>query len=115
MNSSSQQLRLKALLMIKKIVTMDKDGDRFIIANRSKNIKFLREYSLFPQDIKHIILSLSIYDCFSGPEYDKDNRYTGFIYKYSPTYEGVKLYIKIRIENENKAVCISIHKYGEYN
>ena len=75
----------------------------------------MREYNLIDEDVKDIIRSLSVSDCFSGPEKDRDIRFKGEIFKFSPMYNDMKLYIKIRIENINKSVCLSIHEFGLYD
>lgn len=37
------------------------------------------------------------------------------MYKFCPMFDEMKLYIKIRIENIDKAICISIHEFGLYD
>ncbi len=108
-------LKSQNLIKIKQIVTKDKNGDKFIIVRTKKNIEFMREYGLNDDDVKHIIKGLSIEDCFSGPELDRNTSYEGMIFKFSPMFENIKLYVKIRIENIEKAVCISVHEFGKYD
>lgn len=109
------QIQSQNLLKIKQIIDKDKCGDRFIIVRTKKNIEFMREYCLTPEDVKDIVRQLSIEDCFSGPEEDRDVKYKGWIFKFNPVFEGTKLYIKIRIENVKKAICLSIHEFGKYD
>lgn len=115
MNSIGGNIKLKNLITIKKIVESDSNGDKFIIVRTNKNIEFMREYGLTNEDIKSIIKQLSIQDCFAGPESDRDEKYSGWIFKFSPLFESTKLYIKIRIETIDKAVCISVHEFGKYD
>lgn len=115
MNTIGEHIKSQNLLIIKKIIDSDKNGDRFIIVRTKKNVDFIREYSLNAEDIKDIIKKLSVSDCFSGPEEDRDSRYEGYIFKFAPLFEDTKLYIKIRIESIGKSVCISVHKFGKYN
>ena len=115
MNTIDDQIRNRGLLRIKKIIDKDRNGDRFIIVRTKKNIEFMREYSLELEDIKDIIRQLSIEDCFSGPEADRDPQYKGWIFKFSPMFEETKLYIKIRIESTEKSVCLSVHEFGKYD
>ncbi len=75
----------------------------------------MRNYGLDHNDVKNIIRQLSVDDCFSGPEEDRDEKYKGWIFKFSPLFENIKLYIKIRVENINKSVCISVHEFGKYD
>ncbi len=114
MNILKKQIQTQELLKIKKIVDADNDGDKFIIVRTKKNIEFMREYSLNNEDIKNIIRNLSVDDCFSGPEKDRDPKYEGWIFKFDPLFEKTKLYIKIRIENIEKSVCLSVHEFGKY-
>ncbi len=115
MNTIGDEIRIQNLLRIKKIVDKDNDGDKFIIVRTKKNMKFLREYGLDNEDVKDIIRGLSVEDCFSGPEADRNLQYSGWIFKFCPFFEDTRLYIKIRIENIDKSVCISVHEFSEYD
>ena len=115
MNKIECQIQSKYLLKIKKIIDNDKNGDRFIIVRTKKNIEFMREYGLNNEDVKNIIRKLSVEDCYSGPEKDRDTRYEGWIFKFKPKYEDTKLYIKIRVEGSEKSICLSVHEFGKYD
>ena len=115
MNTIGGQIQSQNLLKIKKIVDNDNNGDKFVIVRTRKNIEFMRDYSLNDDDIKDIIRELSVDDCFAGPEKDRDSQYNGWIFKFSPLFEGTKLYIKIRVENIEKSVCLSVHEFGKYD
>ena len=115
MNTIGGQIQSQNLLKIKRIVDNDKNGDKFIIVRTKKNIEFMRDYSLNNEDIKNIIRSLSVDDCFAGPEKDRDPQYQGWIFKFNPVFEDTKLYIKIRIESTDKSVCLSVHEFGKYD
>lgn len=109
------QVRIKSLMLIKSIVDQDNNGDKFVLVRTKKNKEFLRENYLSLEDVKNIVKNLSIKDCFSGPEADRDDNYKGWIFKFSPIYNDIKLYIKIRIESRNKSICLSIHEFGKYD
>ena len=115
MNIIGGQIRSQNLLKIKKIVDSDNNGDKFIIRRSNKNIEFMREYNLNHDDVKDIVRRLTVEECFSGPEKDRDPQYEGWIFKFNPIFEDTKLYIKIRIENTNKSVCLSVHEFGKYD
>lgn len=115
MNKNCIKIRTEYLLKIKKIILSDNNGDKFIVVRTQKNKDFINKYSLTVADIKNIILSLSIEDCFSGPEKDRDSQYSGWIFKFNPWFNNEMLYIKIRVEYIDKAVCISIHEFGKYD
>lgn len=106
---------MQALITIKKLVVNDKNGESFsILINRYKNKEFIREQGLYTEDIKRIILDLEYSDYYKGPENDKNSECEGFIWFFSPKFEDLKLYIKIRIESKKRAICISIHEFGLY-
>ena len=115
MNIIEEKIKIQNLLKIKRIIDNDKNGDKFIIVRTKKNVDFMRNYSLNNEDVKDIIRQLSIEDCFSGPEKDRDSQYKGWIFKFSPVFEDIKLYIKIRIENIDKSICLSVHEFGKYD
>ncbi len=115
MNTIGCQIRSQNLLKIKKIIDNDNNGDKFIIIRTKKNTDFMREYSLTNEDVKDIVRQLSVDDCFSGPEKDRDVQYNGWIFKFNPLFENIKLYIKIRVESTEKSVCLSIHEFGKYD
>ena len=115
MNIIAGQFRSQSLLKIKIIVDLDENGDKFIIARRRKNIEFMRDYGLNHDDVKNIVRELNVDDCFAGPEEDRDPMYDGWIFKFKPMFEDVQLYIKIRIENVEKSVCLSVHEFGKYD
>lgn len=115
MNTIGDHFQSQNLLKIKKMVDNDNNGDKFVIVRTKKNIEFMREYSLNDDDIKDIIRELSVDDCFAGPEEDRDPQYEGWIFKFSPLFEGTKLYIKIRVESIEKSVCLSVHEFGKYD
>ena len=115
MNVITDKLREKYLLRIKTLVSSDINGEHFTMVRTKKNIDFMYEYGLSIEDVKNIILNLSTEDCFSGPENDRDLSYEGWIFKFSPMFENVKLYIKIRVESSEKSVCLSVHEFGKYD
>lgn len=115
MNVITDKLRGKYLLRIKTLVSSDINGEHFTIVRTKKNIDFMYEYGLSIEDVKNIILNLSTEDCFSGSENDRDLSYEGWIFKFSPMFENVKLYIKIRVESSEKSVCLSVHEFGKYD
>ena len=115
MNTLGDEIQSQNLLKIKKIVDNDNNGDKFIIVRTKKNVDFMREYSLTNEDVKDIIRQLSVEDCFAGPEKDRDLQYKGWIFKFDPLFENIKLYIKIRIESTQKSICLSVHEFGKYD
>ncbi len=75
----------------------------------------MREYGLNHDDVKNIVRELTVEDCFAGPEEDRNPMYDGWVFKFNPMFEDVQLYIKIRIENVEKSVCLSVHEFGKYD
>ena len=115
MNNIGGQIQGQNLFKIKKIIDSDNNGDKFIIVRTKKNAEFMRKYNLNNEDVKNIIRSLSVEDCFAGPERDRDPQYLGWIFKFNPVFEGNKLYIKIRVESTDKSICLSVHEFGKYD
>lgn len=113
MESIEQQIVRQKLTIIKQIITEDTNGDKFILANRNKNISFMLEYGLLTNDIKDIILNLEVDDYHKGPEEDEAG-FEGEIWIFTPMFQDIKLYIKIRLANNTLVICISIHEYGIY-
>lgn len=113
MESIKRQIVRQKLTIIKQLVTKDKNGNKFILANRDKNRNFMLEYGLLTNDIKDIILNLEVEDYYKGPEEDEAG-FEGEIWIFTPIFQNIKLYIKIRLANNTLVVCISIHKYGIY-
>lgn len=115
MDTIGKYIRGQSLLKIKRIVDADINGDKFVIKRRKKNIDFMREYSLTNEDVKDIVRRLTVKDCYKGPEKDRDEAYEGPLFFFSPMFEGIKIYIKIRIESDEKSVCLSVHEFGKYD
>ena len=113
METIKHQIIRQKLTLIKQIVTEDKDGNKFILANREKNREFMLEYGLLINDIKNIILDLEIDDYYKGPEKDEAG-FDGEVWIFTPNFQDIKLYVKLRLSNNILVVCISIHEYGIY-
>ena len=113
METIKQQIVRQKLTIIKQLISKDKNGDKFILVNRIKNRNFMLEYGLLTNDIKNIILNLEVNDYYAGPEED-DAGFEGEIWIFTPIFQNVKLYIKLRLANNTLLVCISIHEYGNY-
>lgn len=115
MNTIGEQIKSKNLLIIKNIIDKDNNGDKFIIVRTKKNIEFMRKYGLNAEDVKDIIRQLSVEDCYSGLEKDRDLKYDGLVFKFNPIFEDIRLYIKLRVESTDKTICLSVHEFGKYD
>lgn len=113
MESIQQQIIRQKLTIIKQLITKDKNGDCFVLANREKNRNFMLKYGLLIEDIKNIILNLEVSDYYKGPEIDEAG-FDGEIWIFTPNFQNIQLYIKIRLTNNILVICISIHEYGVY-
>ena len=113
MESIDRQIIRQKLTIIKKIISNDRKGNTFIIANRDKNRNFMLEYGLLINDIKNIILDIEIDDYYKGPEKDEAG-FDGEVWIFTPNFQDIKLYVKLRLSNNILVVCISIHEYGIY-
>lgn len=63
------------------------------------------KYGLLIDDIKNIILDLEVDDYYKGFEED-DADLEGEIWIFSPIFQNIKLYIKIRLANNTFLACI---------
>lgn len=118
MEIQQQRLIGEYLLNIKKLVIQDNNGSNIKIEwDREKNKKFIYNNSLNLESIKEIILKLKSSECFAGPELDRSEKYkyAGWIFKFSPMFNGEKLYIKLRVQKDVKVICISIHEDGLFD
>lgn len=113
MGEFSDQTTAKCLYQIKEIARLDKNGDKFIIVSRQKNNDFMKENELTLNDVKNIVLGLELKDCFDKPQFDRNENYQGFVFKFCPIYADKKLYLKIRLELTTKVICLSIHEFGK--
>ena len=71
------------------------------------------EYGLLTDDVKDIILNLEIDDYYKGPEEDEAGL-EGEIWIFTPTFQNIKLYVKIILANNTIVIFISIHEYVVY-
>ena len=108
MNSIILKIINAYLIKIKQCV----GNGNYEIVNRKKNRKFFLENNLKKDDIVKIIMSLSSDDFFDKIEEDRNEQYKGFILKFRPIWESKRLYIKVRIENDN-TIFISFHEYND--
>lgn len=95
------------LIDFKRIMT---NGAGLNIIPRSKNYKTFLELGLNLENIREIILALSLVDYVKGPERDKDK--PGEIWVFGKQVMQVEVYIKLKIAligKEKIAKCISFH------
>lgn len=88
------------------------DGKFYVIPRPSHN-RTIAELGITGSMVKQIILSLTPKQYDKGPMQDKDNPDTGELYVFKSRVDGVKIYIKLKIDiakNGDKiAKCISFH------
>lgn len=93
---------------------VEKNG--FIIVNREATNQFIADRNMTYDELKDIILSLEVKDCFDGPEEDRDPKYKNkwTVAEFSPIYCGEKLYPKmsIRVDAE-RSKCLSVKLFTE--
>lgn len=106
----SIKLKLLKVTLLNIKNDMANTNGRFILANRHKNVEFMRENLLTIEDVKDIIFNLKPEDYISGPSEDHDQKYEGVIYVFKTKYIIEKtIYIKIRYVQGEEVVCISFH------
>lgn len=94
--------------MLKKMKSIILKGN-YTLADREKNVEFLRAHGLNDDWSKEAILQLSPKDYRKGPEDDRDG-YPGYVYVFKIDYlTDDVVYIKIRYNPPTEVVCISFH------
>lgn len=81
--------------------------------NRRKNLAALSKAGLLPKHVPQIIMGLTHYDYFNGPEPEDNPNYPPGEYMFFGTnVNGIEFYIKIKIEQRNSqdySICIGFH------
>lgn len=93
---------------------VEKNG--FIFVPRDASKKFLAERNMTPDELKGIMLSLEVADCFDGPEPDRDPKLADkwTVAEFSPVHCNEKLYLKLSIRMDaGQAKCLSVKLYTE--
>lgn len=88
----------------------------FIFVEREASKHFLADRNMGFEELESIILSLTVKDCFDGPEPDRDVRFAKrwTVAEFSPWYEGEQLYLKMSIKMESERVkCLSVKLYTD--
>ena len=121
MNNVSTEEIGEYLVLLKRIV---KDGVVKIKMNREKNSVFAYLYSYDEFAIKNQLLSLNP-DDFEELIISKESKHVGDkLYVWSPSViltaaDGVssedKLYIKTHIDEKNRLIVISFHRYNDFS
>lgn len=88
------------------------------VPNRDKNRDFLARHGFTIQDRKDVIAGLQLKNYAKGPEPDdKDPAGPKNIWVFGVQYEGIAIYIKLKLIEEsnhvNRAIVISFHE-AEY-
>lgn len=111
MNNNISQMVVVLLKVFLKDLKKQVVKGNFTLADRDKNMEFIRDNGLMvPDDIKEILLALSPKDYVGGPEDDR-NGYPGSIYIFkTDLIDDVITYIKIRYNPPDEIVCISFHE-----
>lgn len=88
----------------------------FIFVEREASKRFLLDRGMGFKELKSIILSLTVKDCFDGPEPDRDIKYAKYwtVAEFFPWHEGEQLYLKMSIKMESERVkCLSVKLYTD--
>lgn len=93
---------------------VEKNG--FVIVDRKATNQFMADRNMTYDELREIILSLEVKDCFDGPEPDRDPRFKDkwTVAEFAPIYHGEKLYLKmsVRIDLE-RSKCLSVKLFTE--
>lgn len=91
------------------------EKNNFIFVDREASNQFLADRNMTLEELRSVILSLTVADCFDGPEPDRDPKYSKWtVAEFSPSYDGEKLYLKMSIRMDvERAKCLSVKLYSE--
>ena len=109
-NLSQKEDVTRWLIRFKDIAT---DSNNFHIINRRDTITALSDLGMTRENMKRIILGLTVQDYCSGPEPDHEPTKRGAIWNFGVHEGGYFIYIKLKIaplkKGGNIAVCLSFH------
>lgn len=74
-----------------------------------KNRQTLSELGFTTLDVQTELLKLVYKDYVSGPEEDEDPNRKGDIWKFGKSINKENIYIKIKLDPENRPICLSFH------
>jgi hypothetical protein len=94
-------IELKAKLLCNEIVFRPRD----------KNTQALADLEITPSQRVNYIKKLTIEDCFSGPNSNKDEPSKPDYFEFGLTIRNTEVYIKLSLNLSNKPIdCMSFHK-----
>ena len=78
---------------------------------RDKNIEALADLEITPNQRINFIKNLTIEDCFSGPNPNKDEPSKPDYFEFGLMIKNTEIYIKLSLNLPNKPIdCVSFHK-----
>ncbi|MEE1274625.1 MAG: hypothetical protein UHI81_09025 [Olegusella sp.] len=92
------------------------EQNSFILIDRQASKQFMASRGMTMDSLTCVILSLTVQDCFDGPEPDRDPRYAArwTVAEFAPIYNGERLYLKMSIRSDvERAKCLSVKAYVE--
>jgi len=60
-------------------------------------------------DVAAFVECISVEDYFEGPVPDDNPRFDGEVWKFGPYIEGCQFYVKQKITEDPRVLCISFH------
>ena len=77
------------------------------LAPRPDSLETLRYLRFTKKNLKEIILNLSATDYYQGPQPDHTEK--GEVWVFGKDLDGIEVYIKLKIVNEEMVKCLSFH------
>lgn len=84
-----------------------------ILYQEEKNMQALAQHGFTITDAKDEILGLAVGDYYKGPKQDLDQDRRGDIWEFKKKVDGIQLYIKVKVVQENGEdvlKCLSFHE-----
>lgn len=106
---------MNQIALFLKLVKEFVEENGFILVERDESLRFLADYGMSIDELKHIILTLKPENVFDGPEVDRDDRYKQWtVAECAPFYNGKHLYLKLSIRTDVcRCKCLSIKLFKD--
>lgn len=96
------------LLKIKSLLSQE---GHLKLVDRDNCLGFITNHGFTLEEVKTIIMSLTMSDLIKGPE--KDHNGEGAVWVFKKEYDGMMLYIKLKLESELEKEMVKLISFHE--